>query len=65
MKVLRLRQVLEITGLSKSTLYLYIQNREFPTQVQLGPKRVGWIEEEVQGWIKRKIQFRDTSAKLA
>ncbi len=59
MKILRLRQVLEMTGLSKSTLYLYIQNHQFPCQVPLGPKRVGWIEEEVARWISERIQIRD------
>lgn len=61
MKILRLRQVLEITGLSRSTLYAYIQKAEFPGQVKLGPKRVGWIEDEVIGWIKERIRFRNHS----
>ncbi len=64
MKILRLRQVLEVTGLSRSTLYLYIQNRQFPSQIQLGPKRVGWVEDEVYSWIKGRINFRDSNLDL-
>lgn len=61
MRVLKLRQVLEITGLSRSTLYLYIKNRQFPSPIKLGPKRVGWIEEEVNSWLGKLIQFRNAS----
>lgn len=58
MKILRLRQVMELTGLSRSTLYLYIQNQEFPKQVRLGPKLVGWVDDEVNAWLHKKIQSR-------
>lgn len=60
MKILRLPQVLALTGLPKSTLYLYIKNKTFPAQVKLGPKIVGWVEDEVVDWIRGRIQFRNT-----
>jgi len=63
MKILRLRQVLELTGLSRSTLYLYMQNRQFPIQVRLGAKIVGWVEDEVIDWIRGRIQFRNANPK--
>jgi len=63
MKILRLRQVLELTGLSRSTLYLYMQNRQFPIQVRLGQKIVGWVEDEVIDWIRGRIQFRNANPK--
>ena len=62
MKILRLRQVLALTGLPKSTLYLYIKNKTFPAQVKLGPKIVGWVEEEVLTWINGRIQIRNCNA---
>jgi prophage regulatory protein len=31
----------------------------FPKRVQLGPGRVGWIEDEVLGWLQRRIDLRD------
>ena len=63
MKILRLRQVIDLTGLSRSTLYLYMQNQQFPIQVRLGPKIVGWVEDEVIDWIRGRIQFRNTDTK--
>lgn len=31
----------------------------FPKRVPLGPGRVGWVDEEVEGWIKERIALRD------
>jgi predicted DNA-binding transcriptional regulator AlpA len=28
---------------------------EFPKPIQLGPRAVAWIEEEVQGWLMERV----------
>jgi prophage regulatory protein len=33
----------------------------FPKRVRLGQGRVGWVEEEVLEWLRRKIEARDSS----
>jgi prophage regulatory protein len=33
---------------------------QFPKRVRLGPGRVGWIEQEVQDWLKERVSRRDT-----
>jgi len=53
--ILRLPTVIERTGLSRSTLYLLISRTEFPGQVQLGTRSVGWVESEVQSWLEGRI----------
>ncbi len=40
--LLRLRHVLAVTGLPRSTLYSYIAENNFPKPVQLGPRAVAW-----------------------
>lgn len=60
MKILRLEQVVEMTGLPRSTLYRYVKNKQFPAQVKLGLKIVGWVESEVVDWIKRRVEIRDS-----
>ena len=35
---------------------------KFPKRVQLGQNRVGWVEAEVDEWIKARIAERDMSA---
>ncbi|EGR1092777.1 AlpA family phage regulatory protein [Vibrio metoecus] len=54
----RFREVLTMTGLSRSSLYRFIEENQFPTQVQLGGRAVAWVEGEVQDWIKMRINNR-------
>ena len=46
-----LKTVIARTGLSRSTLYVYIERGLFPRQRVLGPRRVGWLAAEVCHWI--------------
>ena len=55
-KILRLPNVLDRTGLSRSTVYLRVTERRFPRPVSLGARAVGWIETEVEEWIARQIE---------
>lgn len=50
-RILRLPEVIKITGLPRSTIYLYIEKGEFPKQVQLTKRSVGWRSKEVQEFI--------------
>ena len=56
--IVRLPDVLRMTGRSRSTLYIKIKRREFPHQVSLGTRAVGWIEQEVQNWIDWRAHLR-------
>ena len=58
-KILRRRQVEERTGLSRSTIYLRIQVGTFPKPVNLGARAVGWLENEIDAWLKSRIEYRD------
>ena len=54
-KVLRLADVIDMTGLSKSTIYTYIGNDKFPSKIQLGERAVGWRETEILDWIESRV----------
>jgi prophage regulatory protein len=56
-KVLRLPAVLAITGLSKSTVYVRIFEGTFPQSQILGPRTVGWLESDINAWIKQQIEI--------
>ncbi|MBL0427980.1 helix-turn-helix transcriptional regulator [Ramlibacter alkalitolerans] len=58
MRVLRLPAVSELTGLPRSTLYLYMKNNQFPKPVKLGLRSVGWIKEEVDEWLSERKNAR-------
>jgi prophage regulatory protein len=51
-KILRLRAVLELTGLSRSSIYLQIARGTFPRQVSLGARAVGWRESDISAWLE-------------
>lgn len=55
-RILRLPNVLDRTGLSRSTVYLRVTEGRFPRPVSLGARAVGWIETEVEEWIARQIE---------
>lgn len=54
-KILRLPTVKTRTGLSRSTIYLRMSEGNFPASVSLGGRAVGWIEAEVDEWLKERI----------
>lgn len=57
-KILRLPAVKQMTGLSRSSIYAFIQARKFPAPVPLGIKAVGWLESEISAWIADRIEQR-------
>lgn len=55
MRMLRLRDVLRKTALSRSQIYRLIALREFPRQIPLGARAAGWIEQEIDQWLLDRI----------
>lgn len=53
--ILRLPAVKARTGLAGSTIYLRISEGSFPKPISLGSRAVGWIEAEIQEWLKDRI----------
>jgi len=57
-KFLRLRQVIEITGLKRTQIYRYMRAGEFPRQIKIGHASVAWLASEIDEWIIRKSNQR-------
>lgn len=58
--IIKLQEVKSKTALSRSAIYLKISQGEFPKPISLGARSVGWIESEVQDWIKERIECSRT-----
>jgi prophage regulatory protein len=54
--ILRLPQVKARVGLSRSSIYLRINNGEFPAPISLGARAVGWLESEIDAWPQARIE---------
>ena len=56
-RILRIKAVLDRTGLSRSTLYRKIQNGTFPRQVHISTRCAGWRESAVNAWMRNPMFF--------
>jgi prophage regulatory protein len=54
MKVIRQKAVVEMTGLSRTTLWRLERQGNFPKRRRLGPNSVGWHEVEVLAWLESR-----------
>lgn len=61
MKIVRLPELITITGLARSTIYKHISEGTFPKPVPLSSRSVGWIDEEIDQWLQRALEKRNTN----
>ncbi|WP_124083970.1 helix-turn-helix transcriptional regulator [Burkholderia gladioli] len=59
LRILRMKQVIERTNLSRATLYaLAGTDPTFPRKIKLTARTVGYLEQEVEEWILSRAQPR-------
>jgi prophage regulatory protein len=61
-KLLKLKDVLAITGLSRSYVYALAQQDIFPKPIKLSERASAWVEAEIEEWINSRIALRDQEA---
>ena len=54
-KLLRIPGLKEKTGLGKSTIYQMVKDGRFPKQIKIGLRASGWLESEVDEWIRKQV----------
>lgn len=54
-RLIKLKEVMHITALSRSSIYKKMSEGTFPKSISLGERAVAWDEEEVFEWIEDKI----------
>ncbi|MFZ2999140.1 MAG: AlpA family phage regulatory protein [Undibacterium umbellatum] len=54
--IIRLPQVKQRTGLSRSTIYSLIKVGQFKAPISLGARAVGWLESDVWGFIEARVK---------
>ena len=55
-QLLRIRQVEELTGLSRYSIYRYMAQGDFPRQVKLGSRAVAWKADDLRSWLDSRKQ---------
>ncbi len=49
-RIIRITEVMALTGLSRSSIYAAIKAGTFPAQLKLSVRSSGWLESEVIAW---------------
>jgi len=57
-KLIRMKQIKEMTTLSQATIYRLIAKGSFPKQVVIGDRAAVWIEDEVVDFLNQRIAAR-------
>lgn len=55
-RILRITQVKERTGLSRTTLYTLIKQGKFAAPIPLGARAVGWLSSDIDAWIEARVK---------
>lgn len=55
MQFLRIRQVIERVGLSRSAVYALAKSGQFPAPIKIGQRASAWLASDVDDWQKQRV----------
>ena len=61
MVLLRLPEVINRTGRSRSRIYADLRTGDFPRPLNIGPRAVAWLDSEIDQWIERRVAEREAA----
>jgi predicted DNA-binding transcriptional regulator AlpA len=62
MRILRMKQLIDRTNLSRATLYVLMSSDPtFPKRIKLTARSIGFLESEVDAWIAARAERRDAA----
>lgn len=56
-RILRIKAVLDRTGLTRATLYRRVQAGSFPRQIHLSERCVGWRGSDIDAWMRNPMFY--------
>ncbi|MEI8715650.1 helix-turn-helix transcriptional regulator [Mesorhizobium sp. ISC11] len=62
MQIIAIKEVCKRVGISRTTVWQLTKDGKFPRLVKITPKRKGYVAEEIDAWIKARIDERDAEA---
>jgi len=54
-KDLRLKNAIQIVGLSRSSIYALKASGNFSKSFMLGERAVGWLADDIESWVMSRI----------
>ena len=55
MRLIRMKEVMHLTGLSRPSVYRLMKDGTFPNSIDLGERSVARVDDEVHEWVDQKI----------
>ena len=55
-QIYRFPEVMKLTGLSRSSIYLVVSKEEFPKPIKIGRRAVGWHQNVIEEWIQKLME---------
>ena len=55
LRFMRMREVIEMVGVSRATIYRWMDAGDFPRSIALGGNSIAWSEKSVQEWMGLRI----------
>ena len=59
MRIIRRHELTDKVGYCLAHIHRLERQGLFPERVHLGPRAVGWVEEEVESWLRERMDARD------
>lgn len=53
--LIRIKEVMQMTSLSRSSIYVKRNSGDFPSPIQLSSRTVAWVRSDVERWIADRI----------
>ncbi|OQR35334.1 hypothetical protein BWR15_15490 [Pseudomonas sp. T] len=54
-RIMRLKEVIHVCGIGRSTIYLWMSEGRFPQSRQIGGRAVGWDSKEIERWVSQRL----------
>ena len=64
MQILNAQQVIQITNLSRVTIWRMERAGKFPQRINISPNRVGWREDDINEWIESRPRVGNRGAEV-
>ena len=63
-RFIKLPEVMNKTGLGRSSIYRKMNTGDFPRSIQLNKNNIVWLESEVNAWMQAQIEKRNQKEKV-
>jgi prophage regulatory protein len=53
--LIKIKEVIRMTSLSRSTIYSKMNKKSFPQSISLGNRSIAWVRKEIEHWTAQRI----------